>query len=118
MHLSIVRIPGNGAPLYDYLRVVSQESSHQPPVPVHSDESALFPIHPHGIPLLLLWKVLHSASVLRRFMDSDVVGMISGHIYYYLSDILPKIAKVRGWKRTTFIEAPRFLYTIVRDHDV
>ena len=51
-------------------------------------------------------------------MDSDVVGMISGHIYYYLSDILPKIAKVRGWKRTTFLEAPRFLCARVSDHDV
>ena len=36
--------------------------------------------------------------------------LISGHIYYYFSDILPKIAKVRGWKRTTFIEAPSFLH--------
>ena len=51
-------------------------------------------------------------------MDSDVVGMISGHIYYSLSDIRPKIAKVRGWKRTTFIEAPRFLCARGSDHDV
>ena len=42
-------------------------------------------------------------------MDSDVVGMIAGHIYYYLADILPKIAKVRQWKRTRFIVTPRVL---------
>ena len=42
-------------------------------------------------------------------MDSDIVGMIAGHIYYYLADILPKIAKIRHWKRTRFIVTPRLL---------
>ena len=47
-------------------------------------------------------------------MDSDIVGMIAGHIYYYLADILPKIAKIRHWKRTRFIVTPRLLYASPR----
>lgn len=42
-------------------------------------------------------------------MDSDIIGMIAGHIYYYISDILPKIAKARKWKRTEFLKTPSFL---------
>ena len=39
--------------------------------------------------------------------------MIAGHIYYYFSDILPKIAKAREWKHTEFLVTPSVLYTIV-----
>ena len=110
MHLSIIGVPRDGAALHDHLRVVPQEPAHQPPVPVHSDEGAVLPLHSDGLPLLLLRQVPFCSFLNSRLLDSDVVGMISGHIYYYFSDILPKIAKVRGWKRTTFIEAPSFLH--------
>ena len=44
-----------------------------------------------------------------KIMTSDIIGMAVGHVYYYFSDILPKIAKIRHWKRTEFIKTPRLL---------
>lgn len=40
---------------------------------------------------------------------SDVVGICAGHIYYYFMDVLPKVAKIRKWKRTEFIPTPKFV---------
>ena len=52
-------------------------------------------------------------NITNRVLDSDITGMIAGHIYYYFSDILPKIAKARKWKRTEFLVTPSILYTVV-----
>lgn len=41
---------------------------------------------------------------------SDVIGIIVGHIYYYLVDVLPKIAEIRRWKRKEFLSTPKFMY--------
>lgn len=41
---------------------------------------------------------------------SDVIGIIVGHIYYYLVDVLPKIAEIRRWKRKDFLPTPKFMY--------
>ena len=58
-------------------------------------------------PVVLL--VFHYISY-GRILDSDIAGMLAGHIYYYLTDVLPKLAKARKWKRTEFLTTPRFLY--------
>ena len=56
--------------------------------------------------VLLLFHYISYGTV----MDSDIVGMIVGHIYFYFADILPKIAKIRKWKYSRFIITPRLLY--------
>ncbi|KAK8810494.1 hypothetical protein WA158_007069 [Blastocystis sp. Blastoise] len=45
----------------------------------------------------------------------DLIGIFCGHVYYYFSDVLPKVAKLRGWKKQEFITAPSFLSRLLGD---
>lgn len=65
------------------------------------------PMKAPWFPVILL--LFHCISY-GRVLDSDIIGFAVGHIYYYLSDVLPKIAKARKWKRTEFIHTPRVLW--------
>ena len=76
----------------------------------HMNIQFLFlPMKSPWFPVVLL--VFHYISY-GRILDSDIAGMLAGHIYYYLTDVLPKLAKARKWKRTEFLKTPRFLYVL------
>lgn len=45
-----------------------------------------------------------------RVPIADLIGIFCGHVYYYFADVLPKIAKLRGWKKQEFVKAPKLLY--------
>jgi len=36
----------------------------------------------------------------------DGIGIAVGHIYYYFDDVLPEIARIRGWKPRYYLRAP------------
>ena len=51
--------------------------------------------------------VLFSFSVLLGHMwTTDAIGMVVGHLYYYLEDVYPALADARGWKRRKLLVTP------------
>lgn len=58
----------------------------------------LFPFRAPYLPWVLL---TFSAVVGNNALYSIIVdglGMLAGHLYFYLMDVLPKVAKIRGWR--------------------
>lgn len=65
----------------------------------------LFPFTAPYLP----WVLFSFSVMLGNSATIDLVGIAVGHIYYYLDEILPKIAEIRGWRRRKFIQTPGVL---------
>jgi Derlin-2/3 len=68
----------------------------------------LFPFNAPYLP----WVLLLFSLFLRNPIESDVLGIIVGHIYYFLHDIYPQVAAVRGWSLKQVLVAPAILHWI------
>ena len=57
--------------------------------------------------------VLFSFSVLLGHMwTTDAIGMVVGHLYYYLEDVYPALADARGWKRRKLLVTPSIVHKL------
>ena len=68
----------------------------------------LFPFNAPYLP----WVLLLFSLFLRNPIESDVLGIIVGHIYYFLHDVYPQVAAVRGWSLKQILVAPGILHWI------
>ena len=57
----------------------------------------------------LPWVMLSLSLLFGNPVAMDLIGICSGHLYYFLEYIYPVVADVRGWKRKRIMEPPRLL---------
>jgi Derlin-2/3 len=43
-------------------------------------------------------------------IETDLLGIVVGHVYYFLEFVYPHLARVRGWRRQKLLVTPRFLH--------
>lgn len=46
----------------------------------------------------------------------DVIGVVIGHIYFFLDDIYPELARLRGWKQVHYLRAPEWVKDYFRSN--
>mmetsp|Transcript_15490 Transcript_15490/g.14021 ORF Transcript_15490/g.14021 Transcript_15490/m.14021 type:complete len:255 (+) Transcript_15490:114-878(+) len=68
----------------------------------------LFPFTAPYLPWILLLFALFLGSPI----ETDLMGIIVGHLYFFLDEIYPQIATIRGWSLRKIIIAPRVLHYI------
>lgn len=54
----------------------------------------------------LPWVLLSFSYLLGHSVIVDVIGIVAGHLYYYLEDVWPAMADARGWKRRQLLKTP------------
>eukprot|EP00514_Thraustochytrium_sp_LLF1b_P004219 CAMPEP_0184525380 /NCGR_PEP_ID=MMETSP0198_2-20121128/10065_1 /TAXON_ID=1112570 /ORGANISM="Thraustochytrium sp., Strain LLF1b" /LENGTH=252 /DNA_ID=CAMNT_0026916831 /DNA_START=502 /DNA_END=1260 /DNA_ORIENTATION=+ len=57
----------------------------------------------------LPWVLLLFSLVLGSSATVDLIGIIVGHIYFYLDDIYPDVAELRGWRRRRYLRVSELL---------
>ena len=92
--------------------LVQKEPSYSHPIVDDSNDCSLFAM---GLCLDHCYYQPQVFSVIlsiypNRVPIADLIGIFCGHVYYYFADVLPKIAKLRGWKKQEFVKAPKLLY--------
>jgi Derlin-2/3 len=58
----------------------------------------------------LPWVLLGFSMLLGHPVDVDAIGIIAGHLYFFLKDVYPAVAKSRGWKIYDIFPTPSILY--------
>ena len=58
----------------------------------------------------LPWVLLSFSLLIGNPIEMDVLGMLAGHIYYFLDYIYPQVAYIRGWSMKKVIHTPPFLH--------
>ena len=66
---------------------------------------ALFSFHAPYLP----WVLLSFSVLLGNSATIDLIGIIVGHVYYFLEDVYPIIADIRGWRVRRWLAAPTLL---------
>ena len=60
----------------------------------------------------LPWVLLMFSLFLGNPIETDFLGIIIGHIYYFFDYIYPQVAEVRGWRYKKIMVAPYILHYI------
>lgn len=68
----------------------------------------LFPFTAPYLP----WVLLSFSVMLGNSATIDITGIVVGHCYYYLEDIYPQIAEIRGWRNRKILKTPGILHWI------
>lgn len=68
----------------------------------------LFPFTAPYLP----WVLLSFSVLLGHTWLIDAIGMVVGHLYFYLEDVYPAIADARGWKRRKLLATPSIVHWI------
>ena len=71
----------------------------------------LFPFTAPYLP----WVLLSFSMLLGSSATVDLLGIAVGHIYYFMEDVYPQIAEIRGWTVRRPLRAPRFFATLCGD---
>jgi len=71
----------------------------------------LFGLFPFTAPYLP-WVLLTFSFLLGGSTTVDLIGIAVGHIYYFLDDVYPEVARLRGWTVKYYLRAPRLLSDI------
>lgn len=58
----------------------------------------------------LAWVLLLFSVVLGNPVETDLLGIIPGHIYYFLEFVYPKVADIRGWRVRKPLQTPAILH--------
>lgn len=58
----------------------------------------------------LPWVILLFSLFLGNPVETDLLGIIVGHIFYYLDSIYPQVAAIRGWSVKRIIVTPSLLH--------
>ena len=64
----------------------------------------------------LPWVLLSFSVVLGNSATIDLIGIIVGHVYYFLEDVYPRIADIRGWQVRRWLAAPVILKQLFGEH--
>ncbi|CAH0520319.1 unnamed protein product [Peronospora belbahrii] len=65
----------------------------------------LFPFAAPYLP----WVLFSFSILLGNSATTDLIGIIVGHGYYFLEDVYPTIANIRGWKTQRPLATPRLI---------
>ena len=65
----------------------------------------LFSFHAPYLP----WVLLSFSVLLGNSATIDLIGIVVGHVYYFLEDVYPMIADIRGWRVRRWLAAPMLL---------
>ncbi|CAI5722699.1 unnamed protein product [Hyaloperonospora brassicae] len=65
----------------------------------------LFPFTAPYLP----WVLFSFSILLGNSATTDLIGIIVGHVYYFLEDVFPTIARIRGWKTQRPLATPRLI---------
>ena len=63
----------------------------------------------------LPWVLLGFSVVLGNSATIDLIGIVVGHVYYFLEDVYPQIADIRGWQVRRWLAAPTLLKQVFRE---
>lgn len=66
----------------------------------------LFPFSAPYLP----WILLLFSMFIGNPIETDLLGIVVGHVYYFLEFVYPHLARVRGWRRQKLLVTPRFLH--------
>mmetsp|Transcript_19216 Transcript_19216/g.24470 ORF Transcript_19216/g.24470 Transcript_19216/m.24470 type:complete len:238 (+) Transcript_19216:136-849(+) len=58
----------------------------------------------------LPWVMLTFSVLLGQSVTIDAIGILVGHMYYFLEYVYPIIADIRGWRVKRIMEPPRLLH--------
>lgn len=58
----------------------------------------------------LPWVLLIFTLFLGNPVETDIMGVIVGHIYYFLEDVYPSIAAIRGWNIKRVMVVPNIIH--------
>ena len=72
-------------------------------------QMGFFGIIPFAAPYLP-WVLLVFSMLIDNPIETDLLGIIVGHIYYFLESVYPHVARARGWKREKLLVTPHFLH--------
>jgi Derlin-2/3 len=76
---------------------------------------SLFGIFPFNAPYLP-WILLLFSLFIGNPIETDLLGIVVGHIYYYLDFVYPQVAALRGWPLRKILVAPAILHYICGDY--
>jgi Derlin-2/3 len=65
----------------------------------------------------LPWVMLTFGFLVGNSLEMSIVGIITGHIYYFLEFVIPVLAEARGWKTRKVLLVPSFLRYICGEYD-
>jgi hypothetical protein len=60
----------------------------------------------------LPWTLLGLSLVMGSPVQTDLLGIAVGHLYYFLADVYPSIAAARAWRVKELVVTPAILYTL------
>lgn len=55
----------------------------------------------------LPWVLLAFSALLGSPLSSDMLGIVVGHLFYFLEFVYPEVAQMRGWSVKQLMRAPR-----------
>jgi hypothetical protein len=68
----------------------------------------LFPFSAPYLP----WVLLLFSMFIGNPIETDLLGIVVGHVYYFLEFVYPHVARVRGWRRQKLLVTPRLLHLV------
>lgn len=80
----------------------------------------LFPFRAPYLPWILLTFSAVVGSNAFYSMIVDGLGILAGHLYFYIMDVLPRVAKLRGWelREGGWLQAPVFVKWMFGETDM
>eukprot|EP00605_Chrysophyceae_sp_TOSAG23-4_P001334 GSChrysophyteH1.ASY1.ANO1.1451.1 assembled CDS len=73
---------------------------------------SLLGLFPFSAPYLP-WVLLLFSLLIGNPVETDLMGILVGHMYFFLDRIYPKVADVRGWRWQRPMKFPQFLAEVV-----
>jgi Derlin-2/3 len=70
---------------------------------------ALFGVFQFNAPYLP-WSLLLFSLFIGNPIETDMLGIIAGHIYYFLEYVYPHVADIRGWTQRRILITPAILH--------
>lgn len=65
----------------------------------------------------LPWVLLIFSLVFGNPIEMDLLGIVVGHLYYFLQYVYPKVAALRGWQIRRVLVTPSIMHYIFGTHD-
>nr|BAT25219.1 host Der [Nitzschia sp. IriIs04] len=63
----------------------------------------------------LPWVMLGFSVLMGNPISTDLIGIVVGHVYYFLDFVYPVVADIRGWKMRKIMEPPTVLQWMCGD---
>lgn len=66
----------------------------------------------HTTPSALVQVLLGFSLLLGHDVTPDALGILVGHLYFYLADVWPALASARGWRWRKILHTPKLLHLL------